>query len=587
MDILKLLSVNERRRAVLLLIMIIVMAFLDTLGVASILPFMAILTNPEIIETNTFLNTFFHTSKVLGIESEQQFLFFMGILVLFLLIASLLFKALTTYAQVRFVRMREYTIGKRLVEGYLRQPYSWFLNQNSADLGKNILSEVGQIIQTCIMPMVEFISKGLISFSLIIMLIIASPALSVIIGFTLVGTYAIIFYFTNYHLSQVGKKRLKNNQLRFTTLNEAFGGIKELKAGNLEQTYINRFASSAEIFARAQASAQVIAQLPRFMLEAIAFGGVLSIILYLMSKGESFSDALPILSLFVFAGYRLMPALQQVYSSATQLTFIAPALAKLKEDLKIYVPFKEEDDNNVISFNKKICLKNISYSYPNTKRTSLHNINLNIPKNNKVGLVGKTGSGKTTIIDILLGLLDPQKGSLEVDDQIIDKNNIRAWQKCIGYVPQNIYLSDDTIAANIAFGVDPKDLNYDAIEKASKTANLHDFVVDELPQQYQTHIGERGIRLSGGQKQRIGIARALYHNPKVLILDEATSALDNQTELLVMSSINNLNKNTTIIMVAHRLNTVKNCDIIFNFEKGQLINQGKFDEIMKNNQVIF
>lgn len=586
MDILKLLSVNERRRAVLLLIMIIVMAFLDTLGVASILPFMAILTNPEIIETNTFLNTFFHASKIFGIESERQFLFFMGILVLFLLIASLLFKALTTYAQVRFVRMREYTIGKRLVEGYLRQPYSWFLNQNSADLGKNILSEVGQIIQTCIMPMVEFISKGLISFSLIIMLFIASPALSLIIGFTLVGTYAIIYYFTNYHLSEVGKKRLKNNELRFTTLNEAFGGIKELKAGNLEQTYINRFASSAEIFARAQASAQVIAQLPRFMLEAIAFGGVLSIILYLMSKGESFSDALPILSLFVFAGYRLMPALQQVYSSATQLTFIAPALAKLKEDLKIYVPIKEEDDNGIISFNKKICLKNISYSYPNSKRTSLHSINLNIPKNNKVGLVGKTGSGKTTIIDILIGLIEPQKGSLEVDEQIIDKNNIRAWQKCIGYVPQNIYLSDDTLAANIAFGVDPKDLNYDAIEKASKTANLHDFVVDELPKQYQTNIGERGIRLSGGQKQRIGIARALYHNPKVLILDEATSALDNQTEQMVMSSINNLNKNTTIIIVAHRLNTVKNCDIIFNFEKGQLIDQGNFDQIMKNKQVI-
>ena len=233
--------------------------------------------------------------------------------------------------------------------------------------------------------------------------------------------------------------------------------------------------------------------------------------------------------------------------------------------------------------NKSITLKNIYYNYPNVSRTALSGINLSIPVKTTIGLVGATGCGKTTTVDIILGLLEPQRGTLEVDGKIIKNNNSRAWQRSIGYVPQNIYLSDDTIAANIAFGIDPRDINKEKIEKCSKIANLHEFVINELPKQYQTTIGERGIRLSGGQRQRIGIARALYHNPQVLILDEATSALDNQTEEAVMDAVNNLSKNITIILIAHRLSTVKKCDQIFLLEKGKLKNQGTFDELIKNN----
>ena len=586
MKIWYLLSISERKRAILLLIMIVIMAFLDTLGVASILPFMAVITNPDVVETNFFLNHIYQTSTIFGVENIQQFLFFLGVFVLFLLITSLSFKALTTYAQVRFVRMREYTIGKKLVEGYLRQPYSWFLNRNSAELGKNILSEVSQVIQTCMMPLVELLAKGMISMSLIVLLVIASPKLSLIVGLILIGTYALIFYFTNYYLSKIGKKRLENNQYRFATLNEAFGGVKEVKVGGLEQTYIKRFSKSAQMFAKTQASAQVIAQLPRFMLEAIAFGGILSIILYLMFKGGSFNDTLPIVSLFVFAGYRLMPALQQVYSSATQLTFIGPALDKLYEDLKASKSIKVYKNESILPLYETITLKNISYSYPKASHSSLKNINLIIPSKSKVGLVGTTGSGKTTTVDIFLGLLEPSQGTLEIDGKIINKQNIRAWQRSIGYVPQQIFLSDDTIAANIAFGLDPKNIDQKVLEKVAKIANLHNFIINELPKKYLTKIGERGVRLSGGQKQRIGIARALYHNPKVLILDEATSALDNQTEMLVMNDIKNISNDITIIIVAHRLDTVKDCDIIFKFEKGQLVGQGKFDELLKKNQII-
>ena len=233
--------------------------------------------------------------------------------------------------------------------------------------------------------------------------------------------------------------------------------------------------------------------------------------------------------------------------------------------------------------NKAITLNNINYNYPNTSRTTLKNINLTIPAQKTVGFVGETGCGKSTTVDIILGLLKPQKGTLEIDGTIITKNNVRSWQSSIGYVPQHIFLSDDTIAANIAFGIESKDINYQSVEKSSKIADLHQYVVNELPNQYQTVIGERGVRLSGGQRQRIGIARALYHNPKVLILDEATSALDNQTEKAVMDAVNNLSNDITIILIAHRLNTVKNCDIIFKLDKGKLINQGTFEKVIKGN----
>ena len=582
--LLLLLTPQERKRAGLLLIMILIMSLLDMIGVASIFPFMLVLTNPGLIEKNSILNTMFEASNIIGVENNQQFLFVLGILVFVLLIISLAFKTLTTYAQVRFIQMREYSVSRRLVEGYLHQPYSWFLSRNSAELGKTIFSEVEQLIENGMKPFIELIAKGAVTISLITLLIIADPKLTLIVGFSLTASYLLIFYFVRNYLNRIGKERLKNNELRFMAISEAFGAAKEIKVGGLEQTYINRFSNSAKIFARTQASSLVIAQLPRFILEAIAFGGILLIILYFFSQTGSFNTAIPVISLYVFAGYRLMPALQTIYVSFTQITFIGPSLNKLYDDLKNSKVFKENQDQGVFSFNKKITLKNINYNYPNTSRTALKDINLSIPAKSIIGLVGVTGCGKTTIVDIILGLLEPQKGTLEVDGKIITKQNSRSWQRFIGYVPQHIFLADDTVAANIAFGVEPVDISPGAVEKASKIANLHNFIIEELPKQYQTTIGERGVRLSGGQRQRIGIARALYHNPQLLILDEATSALDNQTEKAVMDAINNLAKDITIILIAHRLNTVKICDKIFLLEKGKLKNEGTFDELINTNE---
>ena len=575
-----LLSPDEQKSAGLLLIMIIIMALLDMIGVASILPFMTVLTNPSLIETNIILNNMFKLSNIFGVENNQQFIFALGIVVFITLIISLTFKAFMTYFTIRFVQMREFSIGRRLVEGYLKQPYSWFINQNSADLGKSILSEVNIVIGSGMKQLMGLIAATFVVFAILILLFVVDAKLTFIVGLSLGGSYLLIFFLVNNPLKKSGQERLKNNQLRFVAVSEAFGAVKEIKVGGLEQSYIKNFSRYAKTFAQTQAFAATISQLPRFILEAIAFGGILLMILYIMFQTGSFNNALPIISLYVFAGYRLMPAVQQIYTAIASITFAAPGINKLYEDFKKIKPYSENQDQALLSFNKTIKLNNIHFNYPNTSRTALKNINLVIPIKSKVGLIGTTGSGKTTTIDIILGLLNPQKGTLEIDGKLITNQNVGSWQRLIGYVPQHIYLSDDTVASNIAFGEEIKDINLDLVEKVAKIAKLHEFIINELPNQYKTNIGERGIRLSGGQRQRIGIARALYLNPQVLILDEATSALDNQTEKAVMDAVNNLSKDLTIIIVAHRLNTVKNCDKILLFEKGQLKNEGTFEKVI-------
>ncbi len=578
--ILYLLTSREYKQAILLLIMVTIMALLDVIGVASILPFMAVVTNPDIIETNLILNRIFQASNKFGVENYTQFLFFLGLFVFLLLITSLLFKAFTTYVQVRFTKMREYSISKRIFENYLHQPYSWFLNRNSADLGKTILSEVAMIVSYGITPLINIVSKGLVALALTVLLIIVDVKLAAIVAFTMGSAYGLIYFFTNSYLEKAGEQRVENNRLRFMAVNEAFGASKEVKVGSLEQFFIERYSDSAKSYSKLQALVIILSQLPRFFLEAVAFGGIMLMILYLMTQKGSFNSAIPLISLYVFAGYRLIPSMQGIFTSFNQLSYVDSSLNSLYEDLKNLKKPNIKQDSKKITFNKTIALKNICYNYPNSSKTALKNVNINVLAQTSVGLVGVTGSGKTTTIDVILGLLNAQKGTLEVDGQIITKNNYRAWQSLIGYVPQYIYLSDDNVSANIAFGKNIKNIDQNAVEKAAKIANLHDFVINELPKEYQTNIGERGVKLSGGQKQRIGIARALYHDPQILILDEATSALDHTTENILMEAIANIGKNKTIIIIAHRLSTVKNCDKIYLFDKGEIKKEGTFEELI-------
>jgi ATP-binding cassette, subfamily B, bacterial PglK len=584
-NILFLLSFTERRNLIWLLIMMLMMAFMDTLGVASVFPFIAVLTNPMIIETNLFLNKIFQVSEIFGVENNQQFFLLLGIFVFLIIVISLVVKVSTSYLQIRFTSMLEYSIGKRLMEKYLNQPYSWFLSHNSNDLIKNILSEVHQIIEVAIYPMAELIAKGMVAIALLGLLFLTDIKLALLISFSIGGIYGSIYYFLRNFITKIGEERLKNNLLRYRVVSQAFGSIKDVKVRGSEEVHTKFFSNSSYTYAKSISLAHMTSQLPRYILEGIAFAGIMLLLLYMISQKGSMNNALPIISLYIFAGYRLMPSMQQVYSSFTHLRYIGSSIDNLVNEIKNLKAYNLSQDKSILQLNKKITLNNIYYNYPDTPHSTLEDINISISAKSTIGFVGPSGSGKSTTIDIILGLLEPQKGTLEVDGKVITGDNLRSWQRTIGYVPQQIYLIDDTIAANIAFGLDEKEIKQDWVEKACRNANLEEFI-NELPKKYNTIIGEGGIRLSGGQRQRIGIARALYHNPRVLVLDEATSALDNETEQAVMNAVNKLGKDVTIILIAHRLNTVENCDIIFKLEKGRVVFQGSFKELLSHDKKI-
>ena len=514
-------------------------------------------------------------------RDKSRFLFLLGIIFL-ILITSLTIKF--CYIQLRFTSSLNYTLAKRLVAGYLNQPYSWFLSRHSADLGKSILSEVGLVVNQGLSPALNLIRQSVVTLAIMMVLIFVDLKLTLIVILTLGLSYSLIYFSIKDFIQKIGQKRLDANQWMFTSINEAFGATKEIKVSGLVEEYVKRFSSPAKSLAKIQALAGIISQSPRFALEAISFGGMLLVVLYLMVKSSTFVNVVPLIALYAFAGYRLIPAIQQIYVSTTVLRFVGPAIDNLQKDFKrMQIPSLQKN-SKTLQLKNKIVLRNINYNYPNASQKALKDIDFTIPAYSSIGIVGATGSGKTTTVDIILGLLEPQKGSLEIDGTIIKKDNLKAWQRSIGYVPQHIFLADDTIAANIAFGIDPKKINYEAVERSAKTAKLHEFVSNDLPQKYNTTIGERGVRLSGGQRQRVGIARALYHNPQVLILDEATSALDNNTERELMNEIKKLDKGITIVMIAHRLSTVKECSSIILLEKGTLKGQGTFEELAKINE---
>ena len=584
--ILDLLTPLEKRRAILLLFLILISAFVDVLGVASILPFIGLLANPNLIESDKFLLYIYNKSNLIGINSYQDFFFLVGILVFTTLIVSLFLRAITNYAQIRFIYMREYSIGRRLLEGYLFQPYTWFLNKNSSDFGKNILSEVTSLIHNVLIPTISLIAHSVVTIVMLTLVVIVDPELAFNVGLVLFLSYGVTFYLIKKYLSSIGVERAIANQDRFKGFNEAFGAIKELKFYGLEKNYIERFSGSAEIFAKNNSIAQTFAQIPRYIIEAVAFGGMIILVLFLMNKRGDFSQIISYIALYAFVGYRLIPATQSIYNSIAIIRFSQPFLRNLHNE---YMTLKKTEVKKIfllqpISLSKLIDLRDVSYSYPGSTILTLKNINIQITAFSKVGIVGSTGSGKSTLIDLILGLLEINKGTIRVDENIINKQNIRSWQESISYVPQQIFLSDASIAENIAFGQDIKNIDLEAMEEAAKIANLHEFVSNELPKNYKTLVGERGVRLSGGQRQRIGIARAFYNKPKILILDEATSALDTPTEKKVMDNIQNLKDKITIIIVAHRLSIVKICKKIFILEKGEIKCQGTYEELIANNK---
>ena len=583
--LLDLLDGKERRRFWLLLGMIFTMALFELAGVASIMPFLAVLSNPEIVETNALIN---YVYEGLGFTSTSQFLPFLGLAIFATILTGQLFKTATMYAVHRFCKLWEYGISSRLLAAYLHQPYSWFLARHSGELGKTVLSEVERVTAELQLPALRLLAYAVIVIMLVLFLLVAEPAAAIGGTVIVVGGYLTVFVFTRRYLDRIGDDRMRANGERFIIAQEALGGIKDVKVLGLEENFINRFRQPARRFAMHQAAANIVAEVPRYLLEAIVFGAMMAfLIILLFTTDGQIEQILPTIGVFALAGARIFAAMQQIYRSATNIRFTRPALEALAADFEARTATAAptvQSRTEVLRLNDRLELVDLEYRYPGAERSALVGLDLVIQANTTVGLVGASGAGKTTLVDVLLGLLMPQRGEIVVDGRQIDSANLRAWQRNLGYVPQHIFLTDDTIAANIAFGVERDKIDMAAVERAARTAELHDFVITELPLGYDTSVGERGVRLSGGQRQRIGIARGLYHNPDVLILDEATSALDNLTERAVMDAVHNLGHAKTIIMIAHRLTTVRHCDTIFMLEHGRCTAAADYDTLLKQHE---
>lgn len=578
----------ERRQFYILLALVIGMALIDLVGVAAVLPFLAVAADPAVAHGNRFLSALYAAS---GVTSDAAFVVFLGVLVFGFILMGLAVKLAGQYRITTFSHLRNHSLSRRLLRRYLQHPYAWFLNRNSADLGVAILAECDRVIVFALIPAMRLLAQAVSVLFVIALLVVVSPAVAVAAALGIGGAYGLIFLFVRSRLTRFGRQLVDANAERHRMLLEAFGGIKDVKLLHLEDRYSQRYEAPSQAFAESSAASQVIGELPRFLLEAVAFGGlVLMILTLLVLQDGRLADILPILGVFGFAVLKIFPAVQQVYHALTQMRFAAPMLAKLHADLvggglPPEAAGPPAAPAAALPLTDRLDLVDVRFAFPGTERPALRGLTLSIRARSTVGIVGGTGAGKTTAVDLILGLLRPDTGRIAVDGVALTPETLPGWQRSIGYVPQHIFLADDSVAANIAFGLPPEVRDRTAVERAARLAELHDFVMAELPQGYDTAVGERGVRLSGGQRQRIGIARALYRDPEVLILDEATSALDNLTERAVMAAVANLAHAKTIIMIAHRLTTVRACDTIFLLEEGRLAAEGDFATLVAENEV--
>jgi ABC-type multidrug transport system fused ATPase/permease subunit len=586
-QIFALLDRAERHQFGLLLVLVILMALVDMVGVAAVLPFLAVAADPSVIEGSRILSALRVAS---GTTSDGAFVVLLGVLVFVFILAGLVVKLAAQYRIIRFSHMRNHSLSRGLLRRYLHHPYVWFLGRNSADLGAAILAECDKVVGYALIPAMRVLANAVSLLFLVVLLVVVSPVVAVIAALGVGGAYALIFLFVRRRLAGLGRDLVAANAARHRMALEAFGGIKDVKLLHLEARYSRRYDAPSSLFAESSAASQVIGELPRFLLEAVAFGGlVLMILALLVLQDGRLQDILPILGVFGFAVLKIFPAVQQIYHSLTQMRFVAPMLAKLHADMTGGTLPPEPAGPSIpgpapLPLTDRLELRDVEFAYPGGGST-LRGLTLSIPARSTVGIVGGTGAGKTTAIDVILGLLVPDRGEVMVDGRALTPETMPAWQRSLGYVPQQIFLIDDSVAANIAFGIPPETRDMAAVERAARLAELHGFITSDLPQGYDTIVGERGVRLSGGQRQRIGIARALYHDPDVLIFDEATSALDTLTERAVMEAVTTLAHAKTIIMIAHRLTTVRGCDTIFLLQDGRLAAEGDFETLVAKSDV--
>jgi ATP-binding cassette, subfamily B, bacterial PglK len=576
---------TERRQFWLLTGVMVLVAAAEIAVISAVLMLLNVLAEPGSIQTNGTLSAIYDR---FGFESAFSFQVALAAFALFVVMVGLVIKASGTYATIRFSTMRGYTISSRLLAAYLSQPYPWFLERNSAELEKNVLNEVDGLIARVVLPCLRLVSNSLLVLAILGFLLLVDPLVTLLCGGVLGVGYGLIYLRFRGRLHKLGQDMMDAFEARFLIAQEATGGIKDVKVLGLEGVYVSTYSTAAHKAAHSGATMGAMSELPRFVLEAITFGTMLALILLLLlQSGGDISEIVPILGVIAFSTMRLLPALQQIYHGLVSIRGATAILDQIVADFAATpaLPISDPVNTPPLKLDKELALEKVSFAYATADKPTLRGVDLVIPARTTVGIVGGTGAGKTTLVDLVLGLLTPDDGAIRVDGVAVTAENLRAWQATLGYVPQSIFLTDDTIAGNIAFGVPKADIDMAAVERAARVAALHDFVLTDLPAGYETYVGERGVRLSGGQRQRIGIARALYRDPTLLIMDEATSALDNITERIVMEAVQRIRADKTVILIAHRLTTVKTCDTIFLMDRGRLLAQGSYEELLAGNEV--
>lgn len=568
-------SQTELNQFWLLLLLGIIISLLQVVSVASILPFLELASNPDALTDNPRLRAIYQR---VGFSSEKTLIVTVAWISLLCMTAANLLSVVSVWFQQKIAWNVSHTVSMRLVTTYTELPYQFFLNKDSSDLIRSAIDDINNLIDGIVLAGCTLVSQLLITGLIFLMLVIINPVVALsavgLVGFI----YLLIVLARRSFLTGLGGKSIQARSARYRTFVELISGIKTIKSNGVKKFFLDRFETPSYQYSTIQPLLQTTYTFPRYLVDSLAFGGVIFIVLYLAGTETGFVDALPMLTLFTLAGYRLIPAMHGAYVAFAQMLNSYPAIDAIYNDIQS-VSGRSASDNESIQFEKNIKLSSVLFAYPEVALPAVDGVSMEISKGIKVALVGPSGSGKTTIVDLIMGLLEPTAGEILIDDVALTQERHESWRQMIGYVPQEVFLYNDTITNNIVFGIDT--IDEARVRTAARMAQISEFVETQLPEQYNTVIGERGTRLSGGQKQRLGLARALYRLPSVLILDEATSALDNVTEGNVIKAIHEEIPDVTIIMIAHRISTVVRCDRLFVIDRGKIIAEGDYQTLLK------
>lgn len=580
------LDLGERRMALGVGAVMVLSALASAAMVVSVMPFLHVLTDTGVIRSNTTLAMLYDWG---GFSSDYDFVVALGAATaIFILLTNLILFA-GHYMLTRFSVMRVHSLAVRLLSAYLHQPYEFFLNRHSGEISKSVLSEVDQIVSRFLLSLGNLVAASLTTTAIVGALIWISPGVALGGMLVIGGAYALIYGGVRAYLARLGGRRVKANGQRFRIASEALTGTKEIKVTGREQSYIDRFSRPALTYARTQARARIIEGAPKFLLQAVMFGGIVLVCLLMLDRaafdgGNALGGLVPMLGAFALGAQKLMPEVQKIFAALTKMRTTAPAVANVHRDLILAQgrPALPAQPPRPLRMNETLAFEHVSYRYPGADQAGLSGVSLEFRRGERIGIVGATGAGKSTFADLVLGLLAPQSGIISVDGKPLGASRLRAWQAGIGYVPQEIFITDSSVAENIAFGIPPDEVDRVRVEQSARMAQIDSFICTELPEGYDTFVGERGVRLSGGQRQRLGIARALYRDAGLIVFDEATSALDNLTEREVMAAIDALPGDKTVLMIAHRLSTVRRCNRILVLQKGRVAGFGDWDSLMRD-----